>query len=97
SSIVSTLSAPTVSPITYEHVSALVDDVIVVSDAEAVQGVLDLAEHAKVWAEPAEGCLLPAARHVLERVGGNAELGLMVCGGNATPADVTAWAQRFGL
>ncbi|MGW1681842.1 pyridoxal-phosphate dependent enzyme [Saccharopolyspora sp. NPDC002376] len=96
SSIVSTLSAPAVSPITYEHVSALVDDVIVVSDAEAVQGVLDLAEHAKVWAEPAEGSLLPAARRVLERVG-DAELGLMVCGGNATTADVTAWAQRFGL
>ncbi|KAA5825241.1 pyridoxal-phosphate dependent enzyme [Saccharopolyspora hirsuta] len=96
SSIVSTLSAPQVAPITYEHVSALVDDVIVVSDAEAVQGVLDLAEHAKVWAEPAEGCLLPAARRVLERVG-DAELGLLICGGNATIADVTAWTRRFGL
>ncbi|MER7078029.1 threonine dehydratase [Saccharopolyspora kobensis] len=96
SSIVSTLSAPQVSPLTYEHVSALVDDVIVVSDAEAVQGVLDFAERAKLWAEPAEGCLLPAARQVLERVG-DAELGLLVCGGNATTADVTDWARRFGL
>lgn len=97
SSIVSTLSAPTVSQITYDHVSDLVSDVLVVSDAEAVQGTLDLANHAKVWAEPAAGCLVPAARRVLERVGGDARLGLVLCGGNATTADVMSWAERFGL
>ncbi|MER5968508.1 threonine/serine dehydratase [Streptomyces sp. NPDC002055] len=97
SSVVSTLSAPSASQLTYEHVSALVTDVLTVTDAEAVQGTLDLADHAKVWAEPAAGCLLPAARRVLERVGEGARLGLVVCGGNATTADVTAWAERFGL
>ncbi|UUU28341.1 threonine/serine dehydratase [Streptomyces sp. DSM 40750] len=97
SSIVTTLSAPAVSQLTYDHVSALVEDVVVVSDAEAVQGVLDLAEHAKVWTEPAAGCLLPAARQVLERVGDGARLGLVVCGGNATTADITQWARRFEL
>ena len=97
SSIVTTLSAPSVSQLTYEHVTALVSDVLVVSDAEAVRGTLELAEHAKVWAEPAAGCLLPAARRVVERVGGDVRLGLVVCGGNATVADVTAWAGRFGL
>ncbi|UUU28809.1 pyridoxal-phosphate dependent enzyme [Streptomyces sp. CA-210063] len=97
SSIVTTLSPPAVSPLTYDHVSALVEDVLVVSDAEAVQGVLDLAEHAKVWTEPAAGCLLPAARQVLERVGDGARLGLVVCGGNATMADITEWARRFEL
>ncbi|MCZ4125528.1 threonine/serine dehydratase [Streptomyces sp. H39-S7] len=97
SSIVSTLSAPSASQLTYEHVAALVTDVLTVTDAEAVQGTLDLADHAKVWAEPAAGCLLPAARRVLERVGEGARLGLVLCGGNATTADVTAWAERFGL
>ncbi|MFF8617235.1 threonine/serine dehydratase [Streptomyces sp. NPDC015350] len=97
SSIVSTLSAPSAARITYEHVSALVTDVLTVSDAEAVRGTLDLADHAKVWAEPAAGCLLPAARRVLERVGEDARLGLVVCGGNATTADMAAWAERFGL
>ncbi|TXL91783.1 threonine/serine dehydratase [Streptomyces sp. IB2014 016-6] len=97
SSIVSTLSAPTVSRITYDHVIDLVSDVLVVSDAEAVQGTLDLANHAKVWAEPAAGCLVPAARRVLERVGGDARLGLVLCGGNATTADVMSWAERFNL
>jgi threonine dehydratase len=97
SSIVSTLSAPTVSQLTYDHVTALVTEVLVVSDAEAVQGSLDLANHAKVWAEPAAGCLLPAARRVVERVGDEARLGLVLCGGNATVADVVSWAERFDL
>ncbi|MFI9756821.1 threonine/serine dehydratase [Streptomyces sp. NPDC051963] len=97
SSIVTTLSAPSVSQLTYDHVSALVTEVLVVPDREAVQGVLDLADHAKLWTEPAAGCLLPAARRVLERVGEGARLGLVVCGGNATTGDVMAWTERFGL
>lgn len=97
SSIVSTLSAPSVSQLTYDHVAALVTEVLVVPDREAVQGSLDLADHAKVWAEPAAGCLLPAARQVLERVGEGARLGLVVCGGNATTGDLFAWSRRFGL
>ncbi|MGW0759049.1 threonine/serine dehydratase [Streptomyces sp. NPDC002814] len=97
SSIVTTLSAPSVSQLTYDHVSALVTEVLVVPDRDAVQGVLDLADHAKLWTEPAAGCLLPAARRVLERVGEGARLGLVVCGGNATTGDVMRWTERFGL
>ncbi|MEU3948901.1 threonine/serine dehydratase [Streptomyces sp. NPDC029526] len=97
SSVVSTLSAPSVSTLTYEHVAELVTEVLVVPDREAVRGSLDLAEHAKVWTEPAAGCLLPAARQVRERVGDGARLGLVVCGGNATTADMAVWADRFGL
>ncbi|MER5559038.1 threonine/serine dehydratase [Streptomyces sp. NPDC002506] len=96
-SIVSTLSAPSASQLTYDHVSALVTDVLTVTDAEAVQGTLDLADHAKVWAEPAAGCLVPAARKVLDHVGESARIGLVVCGGNASAADVTTWAEQFGL
>ncbi|MEW2075923.1 threonine/serine dehydratase [Streptomyces sp. NPDC012403] len=96
-SIVSTLSAPAVSQLTYEHVSELVTEVLVVPDREAVRGSLELADHAKVWAEPAAGCLLPAARRVLERVGEGARLGLVVCGGNATTSDMIAWTEHFEL
>ena len=97
SSLVSTLCAPAASQLTYDHVSALVHEVLVVPDREAVQGTLDLADHAKVWAEPAAGCLLPAARQVLDRGGEDVRLGLVVCGGNATTGDVMGWAERFGL
>lgn len=97
SSIVSTLSAPMVSQLTYEHVSALVSDVIVVTDEQAVQGSLDLADQAKVWAEPAAGCLLAAARQVIERAGDVTRLGLVICGGNVTFGDVKTWSDRFAL
>lgn len=97
SSLVTTLSAPAVSRLTYDHVAELVEEVLVVPDREAVRGCLELADHAKVWAEPAAGCLLPAAREVVSRVGTGARLGLVVCGGNTTLSEVTGWADRFGL
>jgi threonine dehydratase len=92
-SIVTTLSAPMVCDLTLEHARKLLTDVLVVSDAEAVAGTVALAEHAKLWAEPAAGCLVPAARRVLERVGRPCHLGLFVCGGNASFADVARWSQ----
>ncbi|MGI5500167.1 threonine ammonia-lyase [Lentzea sp. CA-135723] len=92
-SIVSTLSAPHASQLTYDHVTALVEDVLVVSDADAVRGSVALAEAQKVWAEPAAGCLLPAARTVLGRVGPDARLGLVLCGGNVTFDDVVRWTR----
>ncbi len=96
SSIVTTLSAPTVSDLTLEHARELLTDVLVVSDAEAVAGTITLAEQAKVWTEPAAGCLVPAAHRVLERVGAEGtHLGLLVCGGNAAVGDVTAWAATM--
>lgn len=92
SSFVTTLCVPMTSQVAYDHVSTLVTDVLAVSDSEAVQGVLELAEHAKVWAEPAAGCLLPAARRVLDKVGPDARLGLVLCGGNAAFSDIAARA-----
>ncbi|WP_046727450.1 threonine ammonia-lyase [Streptomyces humi] len=97
SSIVTTLSAPAVSRLTYDHTAALVREVLVVPDREAVRGSLEFAEHAKVWTEPAAGCLLPAARQVLERVGDGARIGLVVCGGNVTHREIAEWTDRFGL
>ncbi|MFF8863898.1 threonine/serine dehydratase [Streptomyces sp. NPDC015139] len=96
-SLVTTLSAPSASQLTYDHVSALVEEVLVVPDRDAVRGCLDLADHAKVWAEPAAGCLLPAARQVVARVGEDARIGLVVCGGNVTLRELVGWADRFGL
>ena len=94
-SVVSTLSAPYVSDLTLQHVRALLEDVIVVSDADAVRGSLTLAEEAKVWTEPAAGCLVHAAHEVLDRVGPDARLGFVVCGGNVTTAVMAEWATRF--
>jgi threonine dehydratase len=95
SSIVTTLSAPEVSMITYEHASRLVTDMVQVSDHEAVQGTLRIADHAGVWAEPADGSLLPAAEKLINRLGANVRLGLVLAGGNASTAEVYRWSQEL--
>ncbi|HVM83046.1 MAG TPA: pyridoxal-phosphate dependent enzyme [Candidatus Binatia bacterium] len=97
SSIATTLGAPSVTERSLAHVQALVEEVMTVPDADAVAGVITLAEEAKLWAEPAAGCLIPAARRVIERVGREARLGLVICGGNVAFADVAGWVQRFGV
>jgi threonine dehydratase len=94
-SIASTLSAPHVSQLTLDHASELVEEVFVVSDADAVRGAVEFAEEAKLWVEPATGCLVRAARQVIERAGGEASLGFVVCGGNVTHADVRSWVDRL--
>ncbi|BBG00498.1 MULTISPECIES: pyridoxal-phosphate dependent enzyme [Pseudonocardia] len=81
-SAVTTLSAPSASQLTYDHVRELVHNVLVVPDADAARGSVELAEHAGIWAEPAAGCLVPAARTILESHPG-AHLALVICGRNA--------------
>jgi threonine dehydratase len=110
-SISSTLGAPVVSALTLAHAKALLEDVLVVSDAEAVAGTVALAEEARCWVEPAAGCLVPAARRVIARTGGTGTggagtggagtggagtLGLVLCGGNATLEQLAGWRERFG-
>jgi threonine dehydratase len=95
SSIASTLSAPHVSRLTLEHARQLVEHVFVVPDADAMRGVIEFAEEAKLWVEPATGCLVPAARQVIERADGDISLGFVVCGGNVTHGDVRAWLDRL--
>jgi threonine dehydratase len=96
-SIASTLGAPIASDRTLEHVQALVEEVFVVSDAEAVAGIVTMAEEAKLWVEPAAGCLVPAAKKIVERVGRDIVLGMVVCGGNVSLNDVVGWVERFDV
>jgi threonine dehydratase len=66
-----------------------------VPDAEAARGMVAFAEEAKQWVEPATGCLVPAARQVIERGGDDVSLGFVVCGGNVTQHDVRGWFERL--
>lgn len=96
-SISSTLGAPVVAERTLAHARALLEDVLLVPDAEAVGGMIALAEEARCWVEPAAGCLVPAAREVIRRTGGDGRLGLVLCGGNATVEQLAGWRQRFAV
>ena len=90
-SAIPTLGVPTVSRTFLECVQELVREIIVVEDRQAFQGVVDFAEKAHIWVEPAAGALLPAARRIADTLPVDAVIGLVVCGGNATVSDVTGF------
>lgn len=89
-SIARTLGAPIVSEFTLEHARRLAREVVVVSDAEAVEALAFLLERAKVLTEPAAACVLAAARR--GRFAAGDHVVLLLCGGNVALADVCAWA-----
>lgn len=95
SSIAKTLAAPWVSEGTLAAAQAWLEDVVVVSDAAAVAALVLLLERAKILAEPAASCTLAAAESVRGRLGEHVVL--VLCGGNASLADVAAWRERFGV
>lgn len=92
-SIARTLGAPRVAERAFRLAQQHLEDVVVVPDAEAVQALRLLLERAKVLAEPAAACTLPAARRVLDRLGDHVVL--VLCGGNASVSDLADWQQRF--
>jgi threonine dehydratase len=95
-SIARTLGAPRVSDFTLEHAQKLAREVVVVSDGEAVDALVYLAERAKVLTEPAAACCLAAARRLRPRFGPADHVVLLLCGGNVRMADVCGWL-RAGL
>lgn len=91
-SIARTLGAPRVSQRGLDIVTAAVEDVVVVPDAAAIAGMITLLERAKVLAEPAAACTIPAAAAVRDRLGSHVVL--VICGGNVSVEDLAGWASR---
>lgn len=96
-SIARTLGAMQVASMTLDAVQRLVEEVIVVDDADAVHSLIDLLERTKILTEPAAACCLAAA----ERHRGTFEPGekivLLMCGGNVAISDLVEYRERFVL
>lgn len=90
-SIARTLGAPCVSAFTLEHVQRLAREVMVVSDAEAVNALVFLLERAKMITEPAASCCLAAARRWRPQFRPTDHIVLLLCGGNVALTDVCGW------
>jgi threonine dehydratase len=92
-SIAKTLAAPYVSEDTLEAVQRLVEEVVVVPDAEAYRSMVLLLERAKVLTEPAAGCTLTAADRLQNRLGDHVVI--VLCGGNVSLADLIGFDDLF--
>jgi threonine dehydratase len=94
-SIATTLGAPAVSPRTLAAVQALVEEVVVVTDEEAVRGIELISQVSNVITEPAAACVWPAALRLRDRLPADAQVALILCGGNASFDDIADWRARF--
>ncbi len=93
-SIARTLGAPEVGQLPFALAQRYLEDVVVVSDAEALDALLFLLERAKVLAEPAASCTLSAAAQMRERFLPHHHVVLILCGGNLAVDTLLQWVSH---
>jgi threonine dehydratase len=91
-SIAKTLGAPSVSRQTLAIAQKNLEDVIVVTDDEAIHELKFILERLKVLTEPAASCTLSAALRLKDKFTEDSNLVLIFCGGNLSVADLCKWA-----
>ena len=94
-SIAKTLGAPYVTELTLNYVRDLFESVTVVTDAEAVEALVFIAERLKVLPEPASSCNLAAADKLKSNFTPDSKVAIVLCGGNVSLADVCKWMSEF--
>ena len=92
-SIAKTLGAPSVSFQTLAIAQENLEDVLVVSDDEAVQALKFILERLKILTEPAASCTLTAALRLKDRFNKNNNVVLVFCGGNLSVADLCRYVS----
>ncbi|MEN3261203.1 pyridoxal-phosphate dependent enzyme [Sodalis endosymbiont of Spalangia cameroni] len=93
-SIISTLGVPLVSDIMFHHAKAYVEGIVVVSDDDAIRGMISFGENAGQWVELATGSLIAAVHKIAHHLPPDAVVGLVVCGGNISHQDRQKWSAN---
>ena len=92
-SIAKTLGAPFVCDATLALVQQNLESVTVVTDAEAVEAMVFIAERLKVITEPAASCTLAAAEKLRGNFNADTKLVLIFCGGNTGVTDLCSYVS----
>ena len=92
-SIAKTLGAPSVSPQTLSLAQKHLEEVLVITDDEAVQALKFILERLKVLTEPAASCTLAAATRLKDNFTKNSNIVLIFCGGNLSVTDLCKYAS----
>ncbi len=90
-SIAKTLGAPYVSELTLSLVRKYYESVTVVTDAEAVEAMVFIAERLKVITEPAAAVTLVAAEKLRDNFNSDSRIVLILCGGNTGVSDLCSY------
>lgn len=91
-SIAKTLGAPAVSEGTLLLARRNLENVTVVSDAEAMESLRFILERLKVLTEPAASCTLAAASRLKGNFGQTSKVVLVLCGGNFSLDDLCSYS-----
>ncbi|MNP72853.1 threonine dehydratase [compost metagenome] len=84
---------PAIDEMMLAHAQAYVEDIVVVSDKAAIEGMIAFGEEAKQWVELASGTLIPAVLAIAPKLPANAVIGMVVCGGNISHQDMAKWVS----
>ncbi len=87
-SIAKTLGAPAVSQATLDLANKYLESVTVVTDYEAVEALIFIAERLKVVTEPAASCTFAAAEKLRDKFSADSKVVLILCGGNTGVNDL---------
>lgn len=90
-SIAKTLGAPFVSETTLDLARRNLESVTVVTDQQAVNEMVWIAERLKVIVEPASACTVAAAEMIRDNFGQHAQLVFILCGGNTSVQDLCSY------
>ena len=96
-SIANTLGARTPGERHFEIMRQYAADIVAVTDAQAVDALLDILDNEKILVEPAMSCSLAALTAGDIPVSPGENIVVIVCGGNVTLSDVQMWRHDFGL
>lgn len=93
-SIAKTLGAPSVSSQTLALAQEHLEELIVVTDDEAVKELKFILERLKVLTEPAASCTVAAASRLKDQFNKDSNLVLIFCGGNLSVADLCKYVGQ---
>ena len=92
-SLSKTLGGPFVGQTALDLCAQHLEDLIIVSDRDMVAAQQLLMEEEKVFAELAAASTLAAADRIKDRLGADAHLTLLICGGNDSLAEAATYVQ----
>lgn len=90
-SIAKTLGAPYVSQTTLDLARQNLESVTVVTDRQAIDEMIWIAERLKVIVEPASACTVAAAELLRDRFQPDAQMVFILCGGNTSVGDLCSY------
>jgi threonine dehydratase len=88
-----TLGAPYVAQYALEVARQHLEELIIVSDKEAIEAQQFIMERAKVMPELAASCTLSAAERIKDRFTPDDHVTLLMCGGNESVANLAHYVQ----